>query len=232
MYFPNSIRIKYKLAETYFKFKEFEKALTNLDAIKEIASNYKNINELYGRIHFARSEYEKAVEYLNKAIITPENFVDVYLHKTIAYVNLIEFDDAKTGYSAMVKKIAGYPIKMPKDFFNVIVANIRLLENDTNEILRYLHKETADLLLKEDLISQAVYFYEKNLYLDYPAKKTFDLVLEYYKTMHLIGKLKDDLNLTVLSLKKMNYYIGNVDSSFREEMEQMELKAELLKLQE
>ncbi len=93
---PKNSETQYKIAETYFKLEELEKAREAF--IVFLSSEPNNINALnhIGYIYERLRSYKNAAKYFKKTLKTAENDLYALNHLAIAYMQLNRLDEAET----------------------------------------------------------------------------------------------------------------------------------------
>ncbi|MBN2753912.1 MAG: tetratricopeptide repeat protein [Candidatus Goldbacteria bacterium] len=180
------------------------------------AVSYYNIGILYG----GRDEYDKAVEYLNKAIETDPDYLK-------AYDSLAKAHEIKGNTSAALAAYENYLELNPKDTdIMTLMAEVHYRANDTDKALKVydgilkIHPENADALYSKGVIysGQKQYKEAVKCFLKVESLREDSIINKYqlaiaYENLKDYGKALEKLDqITRLDPKYVNayYHIGYI----------------------
>jgi len=184
-HFVKSLRYYRKAVKADSNLKDIEYHKLLLSEANDERSNFPKIklNIYAGDEHFAKGEFEKAVESYNRALVNPSKFKDRILSKLMnkkatALVKLKRYDDA---YDCFKKSDGDYA------FFGRGYCEFEL-ERDVNDKFKTLLDIDKAKQLKQAIILNELGFYNESLEIyDYLMKNHFK-VDDYYRRL-LAGKI-------------------------------------------
>ena len=196
----NSADLYAEKAQAFYRLKEYE--LSNEAAEKALTINPKNArgNHYRGNYYAINNEYDKAIEYYNKAIEADSKDDYPYIGLGIVYYDLKEYDKAKECYKKAIEanpKDAysynglGNTYYDLKEFNKAIEYYNKAIEIDPKDAYSYNGLGNTYYDLKE--FNKAIEYYNKAIEIDpkdaYPYSglgntyydlKEFDKAIEYY----------------------------------------------------
>ncbi len=153
--YPNSIYYALELIDLLIDDKNYDEALSKINAFTQKYQNCANIFNSLARIYYRLNDLDKALEALNNCLELDKNTAETYYFKGLVLNDLSKFDEAKNSIYQAIKlnpNIAKYYSQMARsyqgleEFENALLYTKEAIELNQNEI--NYKKQAYEIALK------------------------------------------------------------------------------------